>query len=267
MRSNTIKPVISVLFSLMAIGQPSAALNLLGLRFTYTETQNFQEIADLIRTMTDVPWASVDNAKTLWLYGGKSDQITLAEWLFHELDKPATGELPGSQGQISSTPEYRVPGASDSVVRVFYLTHTRTASGLQEIVVAIRSVAEIQRVVVYRGSQAMVLRGTQGEMASAEWMINALDKPAGEQTLASQSPAIPQYRLSNDRYPEMRVFHLSNTAEPQASQEITNMVRSQTEMQRVILCFEQRALVVRGTLDQVALAERLIQERDRPGVH
>src|SRR6266536_4135764 len=95
-RSNTIKPVISVLFSLMAIGQPSAALNLHGLRFTYTETQNFQEIADLIRTMTDVPWASVDNAKTLWLYGGKSDQITLAEWLFHELDKPATRELPGS---------------------------------------------------------------------------------------------------------------------------------------------------------------------------
>jgi hypothetical protein len=60
-----------------------------------------------------------------------------------------------------------------------------------------------------------------------------------------------------------RVFY-PHTSTPQELQEVLTLVRSTTHIQRATSCSVPGALALRGTVGQVALAEKLIQDRDKP---
>lgn len=62
----------------------------------------------------------------------------------------------------------------------------------------------------------------------------------------------------------VKTFYLSNTTTAQELQEIATAVRSVTEIRRVFTYNAQNAILVRGTVDQVALAEKLILDLDKP---
>jgi general secretion pathway protein D len=67
-------------------------------------------------------------------------------------------------------------------------------------------------------------------------------------------------------YAEMvaQTFYIQNVSLPQEIQEIVNAVRSVTELQRVVAYNAQRAIIVRGEADQVALAGKMIHDLDKP---
>jgi hypothetical protein len=108
------------------------------------------------------------------------------------------------------------------------------------------------------------LRGTAGQIALAEWLINELDQPIPE-ALAQQSPnpAAHEDRPSGTGDDVARVFYLTHAQTAQRLQEIATQVRSMTEVRRLFTYNAPRALALRGTADQIALADRLIRERDR----
>lgn len=62
----------------------------------------------------------------------------------------------------------------------------------------------------------------------------------------------------------VRVFYLTNATSVQEFQEIATAIRTVAEIRRVFTYNAQKAMVVRGTLDQVALAEKLVRDLDRP---
>ena len=66
------------------------------------------------------------------------------------------------------------------VAKIFYLANVNTPQELQEIVNAVRSVAELQRVVAYNSQNAIIVRGEADQVALAEKMIHDLDKPRAE---------------------------------------------------------------------------------------
>ena len=68
----------------------------------------------------------------------------------------------------------------EQVMKVFYLTNVNTPQELQEIVTAVRSVADIQRLFVYNAQNAIIARGEADKIALAEKIINDLDKPKSE---------------------------------------------------------------------------------------
>jgi len=68
----------------------------------------------------------------------------------------------------------------DWVVKVFYLTNVLTAQELQEIVTAIRSVVEIQKIFTYQAQNAIIVRGEADKVALAEKLVADLDKPKSE---------------------------------------------------------------------------------------
>jgi general secretion pathway protein D len=68
----------------------------------------------------------------------------------------------------------------EQVMRVFYLQNVNTAQELQEILTAIRSVADIQRLFTYNAQMAIVARGEADRISLAEKIINDLDKPRPE---------------------------------------------------------------------------------------
>ena len=112
----------------------------------------------------------------------------------------------------------------------------------------------------------MILRGTADQVALAEWLFNELDKPANRQALAQQKQgsAIHEYRLSGGTDNVARVFYLTHIETPQDLVELATTVRTIGDIRRLYSHNALGAVVVRGTADQVALAEWLFNELDKP---
>ena len=69
---------------------------------------------------------------------------------------------------------------AEMVAQTFYLTNVMTAQEIQEIVNAVRSIAELQRVVAFTSQNAIIVRGEADQVALASKMIHDLDKPRAE---------------------------------------------------------------------------------------
>jgi hypothetical protein len=140
----------------------------------------------------------------------------------------------------------------------FFLAHTRTPQGIQEIVNLIRTMADVQRFFPLDQTSSVVMRGSVAQGALAEWLFNELDRPAG--TPAAGAPH--EYQFPGASPGVVRVFYLTNAGTPQVLQEINNQVRTATQIQRAFPYRSLSALVMRGTAAQIGVAERLINERD-----
>ncbi len=246
MHTTAAKYFIAVLFASRAFGQDQDRV----LRFANTESaQSIQEIATVIRFMTEMDRMSADTAQRSLAVRGTSSQIALAEWLFGELDR--------SKDQSPVTREYRVPGGGEDLVRVFYLTNASTPVELQEVATLVRSMSDIRRLFTYNAPRALVVRTTSGQMALAEWLIKELDKSR------SPKPDTSEYRLPGGGDDIVRVFYLTHAGTPQRLQEIATQVRSMTAVRRLFTYNAPKAMALRGTADQMAQAEHLIKERDQ----
>jgi hypothetical protein len=126
----------------------------------------------------------------------------------------------------------------------------------------IRSLAEVQRVVALNAPRSIVLRGTADQSALSDWLVQQLDKPAGSANPNTTSVA---YQMPADAYspPFVRLFYPSRIDSPQALQDLCNVVRSTTKIQRSVAYAPTKALGMRATSDQIARAEQILQERDK----
>ena len=61
----------------------------------------------------------------------------------------------------------------------------------------------------------------------------------------------------------IRTFYLSNLAQPNELQDLVNILRTLLDTQRLQQFPSQQAIVVRGTPDQIAMAEKLIEDLDK----
>jgi general secretion pathway protein D len=62
----------------------------------------------------------------------------------------------------------------------------------------------------------------------------------------------------------MKVYYLSNITTAQELQEVITTVRSITDIKRIFAYGSQSAIVVRGEVDQVALADKIVADLDKP---
>ena len=68
----------------------------------------------------------------------------------------------------------------EQVAKVFYLSNVSTPQELQEIVNAVRSVADIQRFFPYNAQNAIIAKGSADQVSLAEKILHDLDKPKSE---------------------------------------------------------------------------------------
>jgi hypothetical protein len=215
---------------------------------THTDTaQQFMEAATVIRTIADIQQVAADNDQKSVTVHATAGQIAMAEWLFNELDSPAA--------QPSVPHEYRAPGSSDDVVRVFYVTTAPTVQDFQEAATLVRTISEIRRVFTYNGRKALVVRGTVTQIALAEWLLKRLD-PAADVSSG-------EYRMPGNNDDVVQVLHLANTPSVPDFQKAATAIREATQIKRAFTYNAPRAFAVRGTADQIALATRLAQDLDR----
>ena len=240
------RPILALLaFTSLTFGQDLDRVFYL----THTDTtQQFLEVATVIRTIANIQQVSTDNDQKSVKVHTSAAQIAMAEWLFNELDNPAV--------QPSVLHEYRVPGTVDDVVRVFYITAAPTTQDFQEISTLVRTIANITRVFTYNAPKALVARGTAGQIQLAEWLVKELEQPAASST--------HEFRVQGNNADLVSVMFLPHTASVEAFQKSAVQIRTATQITRMFTCNGPRALAARGTPDQIAMAQRLAQQLDRP---
>jgi hypothetical protein len=243
------KLIVFALSTCVVFGQDASVTRVFQLHHVET-AQDLNELAVLIRTVADISDATTDTVQKTVSVRGTASQIAIAEWLFTELDRQT---LPDSVTQ-----EFKVPNSADDVVRVFYLPNTATVQAFQEIATTIRTIAEIRRVFTYNTPRALAVRGTADQIAAAAFMIGELDQPAG----AKRTDSRVFQMIDTSKYPAtgVQVFYLPYAATVQQFQEVATLIRTIGEIRRVFTYNAPRAVVVRGDVDQIALADWLIKE-------
>lgn len=211
----------------------------------HTETvQNFQEIVNLVRVATATKTAFTYNAPRALAMRGTGDQMALVEWLVNELNNPPNDK---------SEHKYQVPGNSGDVVRIFYLPATKTVQDFQEVANLTRTMTEIRMAFTYNANRALAFRGTPDEIAFADWLLRQLNSNGHD-----------EYRVPNASDDVARVFYLTQTPTAAAFQQQAQQIRSATNIRRAFTYNAQRALALRGTVTQIALAEQMVKNLDSP---
>lgn len=87
-------------------------------------------------------------------------------------------------------------------------------------------------------------------------------KPLSSNTIFVTNDNVTKRRDYEDYV--VKVFYIKNATTVQELQEISTTLRSVTEIRRAFTYNAQYAILVRGTADQVNLAEKIIQDLDKP---
>ena len=93
--------------------------------------------------------------------------------------------------------------------------------------------------------------GTADQMRLAEWLFNELDQ------LSGKTRAMREYRMYLVEDPEVRVLYSSANGTAQEFQEAAKAIRMKANLRRLFTYNANRAIVLRGTPEQAALAEKL----------
>lgn len=226
--------------------------------FTNLDTpQAFQQVANMVRSVGDIRDVSVDTATRSLTVKGTADQIAAAGWLTAEMDKP--GNATGSHEFTFNDP--RAP-----LAQVAYVSHVEDPRDLQDIVNAMRSVLDVQRIFPMSQQKAIVMRALPSQVKAADWVLGVLDQPA---VAPPGGAAAPDYRLPEEDWDArgdlvVRVAALTSVDTLQAVQEVANVVRSMADISRCYPLVSRKFLVMRGNDDQVALAGWLLKQLDGP---
>jgi hypothetical protein len=231
------------------------------LHFAHTEPASSRnQIATLIHVIADAEASPDETQKTLTLHGTQ-EQIDLAEWLLGELDKP---QVPAPNNREEATHGYQLQGSGENTVRVFFLLNFDTVQAFQEVSTAVRTTADLRRAATYNGLRALVTRGTPDQIALTAWLVDAMDRPAGQKSV-SRDYRMP---LSSDPHGEIavRILYAPNAATVQDFQQIATAVRTITDVRRLFTYNAARAIVARSTPEQIAMADWLMPQLDKPAL-
>jgi hypothetical protein len=226
--------------------------------------RDMHEIATAIRAIAGISQMSTDDAKQTLTLGGTAEQLGLAEWMFNELDAPNPQSEAVRQYKMQSVAPVRYANAEyiEDTVRIFYLNYAPTIQDFQEVATAVRTVGDIRRVFTYNAPHAMIVRGSSDQIGLAAWMVEQLNRPPAQQTVAAE------YRMpvTDDRFGEVvtRVMYVSNAQTTQEFQEIATAVRTVANIRRVFTYNRPRAMIVRSDAPAVALAQWLLTQLDKP---
>jgi hypothetical protein len=140
---------------------------------TYPETpQQLQEIVTLIRSIADIQRLFIYNQRRAVVLRATAERLSLAAWLVSELDKPLNGQA--AAGDTAASHEFRLSNDAQNLVRVFYLGSSQSPQDLSKVSAQVRANTGIRRLFVYNALGALAVRGSEGQVATAEKAIEEM---------------------------------------------------------------------------------------------
>jgi hypothetical protein len=170
-----------------------------------------------------------------------TSRLKLADWIKANIDRPASWRA------TDPILEFKVSANADDVARILF-----TDAGfltIQEVATALRIVPEILQVAAAHRAHAVVIRGTERQMAMGTWIFEELTKSA--------IPGMSEF--PNYDFDRIRVFTLLQPQQPPVLRQLGERIRTEAATGNVFEYFGRRKIIVRGNPDQLAKAEQVIR--------
>jgi hypothetical protein len=139
---------------------------------------------------------------------------------------------------------------------VLRLSSTETPQAVQQLATVARSTADIRDMSIDAGERSIRFNGTPEQNAIAEWLVPRLDA-------VGPRPAGSPYKAGADDL--VCVFYLHSAQTPQQLMEVAATARSLAEVKRAFVYEPAKAIVARGTAEQIGLMEWLVPRLDVAG--
>lgn len=151
--------------------------------------------------------------------------------------------------------------AGDSVTQVLFFSSADTPQTMQEITDAIHFIGELPQTSLQTASRSLTIQATPSSQALADWLFQQLDAP---QSVPPQESQVDSYSGLSGASDQLRIFRLAHPAGAQAFQGLVNAIRVVPDMSKVFPCASKALIAVRGSGDQLAVAEWLGKQLDQP---
>jgi type II secretory pathway component GspD/PulD (secretin) len=133
--------------------------------------QQLHEIGTIIRSVGDVTWVTACSDPHAIVMRNRAERVALAAWLVNELDKPTSGHAINHGG---IPPEFQLSDDPENLVRVYYLAGSQSEEAYQKVIDQVRRAARTYRSFIYTALGALVVRGSAGQLALAEKVIEEM---------------------------------------------------------------------------------------------
>ncbi len=243
-----------------------------------------QNVVNIIRVMADITQIDHNQSEHTISLEGTADQIAVAEKLLSvsESLRSSGADKPSSVLVYELNSTRQEPAKSESLIKVLYLPNFATTVEFQDSVNIFRTTADIRRIVPDPSSHAIWLRGTAEQIAIVERLASVMENLQSSRGQKRSSvfvyelkgsmpePAVSE-KFSEETIAHMRsticdlttcvikAFYLPDLSTAQLS-DVINRVRTTAQITRICPSPSRHLLVVRGTPEQVGLAEKLANE-------
>ena len=215
-----------------------------------TTPQQLQEAINGVRSIAEAQRVVSMTAEGAIVLRSDADHAAFAEWVLREADTAAAGKAPREASQYTFTDPMMRPAMRVSQARVYHPAGAWTAADLQETVNALRVISGAMRVAYFTAGSAIALRGSDDQVAIADWLIGQLVEPTPNGEHQYEGPALKDQIV--------RAFFPSNGKTPQELLNDVAQVRQSAGIQWIASCTRSGAVIVRGTADQVSSAASVL---------
>jgi type II secretory pathway component GspD/PulD (secretin) len=211
--------------------------------------QPMQEALTVLRTVADIAKVFNFTSRRALVVRAKPADMAFAEWILDQLN------LPPGQKMDAAPRVYPGVTGHGMVASVHYLTNATSAPAMQWLLTSERMVGRVAKIFNYTGLHALILRAPEADMARAEWLIQELDIPPGQQIAGAQVYRTPG---ADD---VTRIFFLPNGS-PQGMNAALTAIKSEAKIRDACSMTIPSAVVVRGTADQIEAAVEIMAQRN-----
>jgi hypothetical protein len=142
---------------------------------------------------------------------------------------------------------------------VFHFEHTRDTQNAQAIATTIRTILDMQQVKVLDDNppSTLTVGGTADQIKAAGWLFTELDQ-------TSPVARMREYQLPTGTENVVRIYYVTHAQTIQQFQEIATAIRTVAEIRRVFTYNAEKAIIARGSPDQMGFFDWLLPLIDRP---
>jgi predicted DNA-binding ribbon-helix-helix protein len=151
--------------------------------------------------------------------------------------------------------------AEQTVDRVYRFGTSLTDDTVKEITIALSGLTGATAAPYEAAFRTLTLHGTADQIAIADHLFHELEQPAPP----DHNPPDEKFQMAGTSESEWRVLHWAPGTSVKIALDIYTSIRVVAGVPHLLACVQARALVMRGTADQMALAEWMFRELDSIG--
>ena len=216
--------------------------------------QDFQDLSVAALTVSGLKARTADVALRELSISGTSEEVRVTEWVIAELDRPAAATPPPPSSVL--TFDTREP---DNTIRVFYPAQISSDQDLMEVLTALRTITDVRYVGMYTSHRAIVVRGSREQIDLAEWLLAELNRESPQESYVFPKSGRDFQSGEN----QVRVFRFARAKDVQQFNEVQTMIRTITDTRRVYPYVSKRAIILRGTEEQVDMTRWILAQADK----